>query len=153
MAYYGSDVGVAYSNDSTSTTATGSTWIIGSLNSYLNSPDGSSLKNLITDLSKFVNATAFVFNGGSSYGFAATSLGCYFYNSSVQNQIGTDPTNWIQSQLTSSNSQYALFAMLGSKSETITSLALDFPRHDSRPDEALCGDRRWTLLRDRECYR
>ncbi len=141
MAYYGSDVGVAFS-DTQSTTAAGSTWTIASLNSYINSPDGSSFKNLVTDPSRFVNAAAFVFDNSASYGYVATSLGSYYYNSSVQSLIGNDPITWIKNQLTSA-SPYALIAGLGGKSEPITSLALD--DHDDS-DDPLCGDRCRTLL-------
>ncbi len=125
IAYHGSDVGVAFS-DTPSTTAAGSTWTIASLNSYLNSPDGSSFKNLVTDPSRFVNAAKFVFDNSASYGYIATSLGSYYYNASVQKQIGNDPITWIKNQLTSA-SPYALIAGLGGKSEPITSLALDGP--------------------------
>jgi hypothetical protein len=123
IAYYGSDVGVAFS-DTQTPTAAGSTWTIASLNSYINSPDGSSFKNLVTDPSRFVNAAAFVFDSSASYGYIATSLGSYYYNSSVQSLIGTDPITWLKNQLTSA-SPYALIAGLGGKSEPITSLALD----------------------------
>jgi hypothetical protein len=120
--YYGDDVGFAYSNV-TSKKAVDSTWTTGSLKSYLGSSAGASFKDLITDTSTFMKATALVVNGNNSYGFISTALGSYYYNKTIQAEMSSDVMTWLLNQLKSSS--YAVTAYSGGKLVSITSLAFD----------------------------
>lgn len=120
--YFGSDIGAAYSS---APTGTADTWSkSGSLSSYLNG-SGSSLKTLISDPSTFLKAGAFINTGtaSTSYGVAATSLGTYLVNSSVQSSLGSNAADWLKSQITSGSS-YA-FSAPGVSTIQFTALAFD----------------------------
>jgi hypothetical protein len=120
--YYGSDIGAAYSS---APSGTADTWSnSGSLSSYLNG-NGSSLKTLISDPSTFFKAGAFINTGtaATSYGVAATSVGTYLINSSMQSSLSSNAANWLKSQITS-GSGYA-FSAPGASAVQFTALAFD----------------------------
>jgi uncharacterized membrane protein len=124
LYYYGSDVGFAYSSDSTLSTADSFTKS-GSLSSFLKSDSGSSFADLIKDPSTFLTAAAIADNGTSYYGFVATAVGSYIYNSNVQTDINSsDVAAWFKSQISSSKYAFGAYDSNG-KSVSINSLALD----------------------------
>jgi hypothetical protein len=126
VSYGNGDVRYAYSNQAQSQSQdyTAADWTTGSVKDYLGSD--SSLSSLIPDPSSFVKAFAFAYNGSdsTSCGFVSTSLGCFFYNSTDQAAITSDPATWLKNQVGSSNAD-TISAVFGGKSQIITSLALD----------------------------
>jgi hypothetical protein len=128
---FGSDLLYAFSNNQSATsTAAFDPANMGSLSAYLAS--NPTLQNSLPNPGTFLKAFAVVLGSSppaTTYGFAATALGCFMYNQTVQGLIGSDPKTWILNQLQPGGSTAAdtITASSGASPLLITSLALDDP--------------------------